>query len=114
MNRHRRRISMAASAPPVGAVPLAALLLLPVAPDSAKSREAPAIQGPNVSTNANPGPNSSANKENTDLAPKRQRWTGSEFTVGDRLKIMFYSRLGGAADQDAAKVPNLSSLIERP
>ena len=112
MNRHRRRISMAASAPPVGAVPLAALLLLPVAPDSAKSREAPAIQGPSVS--ANPGPNSSAKTENTDLAPMRQRWTGSEFTVGDRLKIMFYSRLGGAADPDATKVPNLSSLIERP
>ena len=110
MNRLRRRISVAASASPIGVIPLAALLLLPVAPDSAKSREAPAIQGPSVS--ANPGPNSSAKTENTDLAPMRQRWTGSEFTVGDRLKIMFYSRLGGAADQ-GAKMPNLSSLIER-
>jgi len=50
--------------------------------------------------------------ENTDPAPKRQRWTGSEFAVGDRLRIMFYSRLRGA-DPDAAKVPNLLSLIER-
>ena len=113
MNWRRRLMTVAARASPIGVVLLAALLLLPLAPDSAKSREAPAIQGPNVSANANPGPNNSANKENTDLAPKRQRWTGSEFTVGDRLKIMFYSRLGGAADPDAAKVPNLSSLIER-
>jgi hypothetical protein len=113
MNRRRRHISVAARASPIGVVLLAALLLLPLAPDGAKSREAPAIRGPSVSANANPGPNDSANKENTDLAPKRQRWTGSEFTVGDRLKIMFYSRLGGAADPDAAKVPNLSSLIER-
>ena len=113
MNRRRRLISAAARASPVGVFLLAALLLLPLALDSAKSREVPAIQGPNVSANANAGPNNSANKENTDPAPKRQRWTGSEFAVGDRLKIMFYSRLRGAADPDAAKVPNLLSLIER-
>jgi polysaccharide biosynthesis/export protein ExoF len=113
MNRRWRHITVAARASPIGVVLLAALLLLPLAPDSAKSREDQAIQGPNVSAKANPGPNTSANKENTDLAAKTQRWTGSEFTVGDRLKIMFYSRLGGTADPDATKVPNLLSLIER-
>jgi exopolysaccharide production protein ExoF len=61
-------------------------------------------------------PSKSANGDEgkKDFEPKaNHQWTGSELAVGDRLKIMFYARLGGVADAGGTKGPNLSSLIER-
>jgi exopolysaccharide production protein ExoF len=40
-------------------------------------------------------------------------YVGSSITVGDRLRIAFYSGLGGADDSVGAKALKLSSLIER-
>ncbi|MEA2916469.1 MAG: hypothetical protein QOJ15_8550 [Bradyrhizobium sp.] len=113
MGQDPRPTDLSASAPSCSSVLIAALLLFPVAA-SAGSPEAAAIPSLNVSANANPGPNVSENKDSFKaVPPNRNRWIGSELAVGDRLKIMFYSRLGRTADAEGAKMLNFSSLIER-
>jgi polysaccharide biosynthesis/export protein ExoF len=115
MGQHRRRTDLSASASSCSSVLAAALLLFSATAAGAASPEAAAIAGPKVSANANPRPNVSENKDDgyKHVPPNRNRWSGSELAVGDRLKIIFYSRLGGAADAEGAKMPSLSSLIER-
>ena len=84
---------MSASAPSCNSALLAPLLLLLVP-----------VRSPEVAAYPN---------ESHDVALNRERWTGSELAVGDRLRIVFYSRLGGSAVADGTKAPNLSSLTER-
>ncbi|HEY6734558.1 MAG TPA: polysaccharide biosynthesis/export family protein [Roseiarcus sp.] len=114
MGQYRRRTDLSASAPSCSSILVVALLLFPAAA-AAGSPQAASIPGPNVSANANPGPNVSENRDDgyKDVPPNEDRWSGSELVVGDRVKVMFYSRLGGAADAEGAKMSNLWSLIER-
>ena len=105
-----RRRTLFASAPSCNSAILATLLLLLV---PARSSEVAAYPGPNERANKDDGSTELLIPATRDVAPNRERWTGSELAIGDRLRIVFYSRLGGSADADGTKVPNLSSLTER-